>query len=131
MRLSAAGLLVALNIFAALAVVGLAAKFIAVPLIAKQLYREQYKHLVFQCDDVMRNHFIAKNQVLDSPSGTAIQSLRAAEVSLLSCHDYDKLRKKLLVLGLTEDELAGLGLEAIEENARDVRRFVETHEIRY
>ena len=28
-------------------------------------------------------------------------------------------------------ELASLGIEAIEEKARDVRTFVETHEIRY
>jgi hypothetical protein len=131
MRFNATRLLIALNVLAALAVVVLAAKFVAVPLLAKHAYREQYKDLVFQCDDVMRTHFIAKNRVITAPSEDALRGLRAAEVSLLSCHDYDKLRKKLLVLGVTEDELASLGLEAIEEKAKDVRRFIEIHEIRY
>ena len=33
--------------------------------------------------------------------------------------------------GLSETALARIGLEAIEERAREVRTFVEIHEIRY
>ncbi len=124
-------ILVAINIIAALGMVGIAGKLFLLPMAGKYLYKERYKELVFQCDDVMRGHFIAKNKVMTSPSEESIQGLRAAEVSLLSCHDYDKLRKKLQRFGLTESELASLGLEAIEEKAKDVRHFVETHEIRY
>ncbi len=131
MRFRWTSLLIVLNILAAVSVVGMAARFILVPAIAKYVYKERYKDLVFQCDDVMRSHFIAKNRVMRAPSEEAIQNLRSAEVSLLACHDYDKFRKKLLILGVTEDELAALGLDAIEDKARDVRRFVETHEIRY
>jgi hypothetical protein len=46
-------------------------------------------------------------------------------------HDYDKLRKKLILWGVTEDKLAILGLSSIEENASNVRKFVEIHEFRY
>ena len=123
--------LVVLNIIAALSIIALAAKFVAMPIVAKQVYKERYKSLVFQCDEVMRGHFIAKNNAVLAPSEQSIRELRAAEVSLLSCHDYDKLRKRLQTFGLGEGELAGLGIEAIEEKARDVRTFVETHEIRY
>ena len=123
--------LVAVNVIAALAVIAVAAKLLLVPAIAKHWYRERYKDLVFQCDDVMRAHFIAKSQVSVAPSEEAIKNLRAAEVSLLACHDYDKLRKKLLTLGLSEADLGSLGLEAIEEKSKDVMEFVRTHEIRY
>ena len=126
-----AAFLVGLNILAAVSVVGVAAKYVAAPMIAKRVYKERYKELVFQCDEVMRGHFIAKNKVLTEPSENSIRELRAAEVSLLSCHDYDKLRKQLQTLGLSDAELASLGIEAIEEKAKDVRHFVETHEIRY
>jgi hypothetical protein len=126
-----AAFLVVLNILAALSVIGIAAKLVAVPIIAKYAYKERYKELVFQCDEVMRGHFIAKNKALNAPSDQSIKELRAAEVSLLSCHDYDKLRKRLQTLGLSEGDLGGLGIEAIEEKAKDVRHFVETHEIRY
>jgi hypothetical protein len=124
-------LLVLLNIIAACSVIAIAAKLVVVPMIAKQVYRDRYKNLVFQCDEVMRDHFIAKSNALRLPSEQSISELRAAEVSLLSCHDYDKLRKRLQTLGLSESELSSLGIEAIEEKAKDVRTFVETHEIRY
>ncbi len=126
-----AAFLVVLNILAAISLIGIAAKYVAVPMIAKHVYKERYKELMFQCDEVMRGHFIAKNKVLMAPSEDAIRELRAAEISLLSCHDYDKLRKRLQTLGLSDAELASLGIEAIEEKAKDVRNFVETHEIRY
>jgi len=128
-RLSIA--LVILNILATLSVVVLAAKLVFVPLVAKHIYGERYKDLVFQCDEVMRAHFIAKNNAVRQPTPQSIGELRAAEVSLLTCHDYDKLRKRLQTLGLSEGELASLGIDAIEEKAKDVRTFVETHEIRY
>ncbi len=120
-----------LNILALAIIFTYAAKELALPAIAETIYKEDYKELVFKCDNVMRDHFIAKSQVLTSPSSQAIKNLHAAEVGLLTCHDYDVLRKKLISLGLSEIQLSRMGLEAIEERAKDVRSFVETHEIRY
>jgi hypothetical protein len=128
---SAVTLLVILNVTAALSVIAVTAKLVVVPMIAKHVYGERYKNLMFQCDEVMRTHFVAKNNALRAPSEQSIGELRAAEVSLLSCHDYDKLRKRLQTLGVTDAELSGLGIEAIEEKAKGVRIFVETHEVRY
>ncbi len=124
-------LLMVLNLMAVAIIFLYAVKEWAVPLGAEALYRDRYKELIFQCDDVMRDHFIMKNQVLVAPSSEAFARLRAADVGLLTCHDYDVLRKKLIMLGLSENRLAQIGLEAIEERAKDVRTFVETHEIRY
>ena len=124
-------LLTILNILALAVIFTYAAKELVVPKIAEMVYREDYKELVFKCDNVMKDHFIAKSQVIASPSDQAIKNLHAAEVGLLACHDYDTLRKQLIGLGLSENQLSMIGLEAIEEKAKDVRSFVETHEIRY
>jgi hypothetical protein len=124
-------LLISLNILATLSCIGLATKFIVMPLIAEFLYKEQYKTLVFACDNVMRDHFIAKNRVAIEKTEESIKQLHAAEVGLLTCNDYDKLRKKMMIMGLNEESLALIGIEAIEEKSNDVRNFVKTHEFKY
>ncbi len=101
------------------------------PLAAAQIWRDDYKALMFKCDQVMREHYIAKQAVTLDPSAYTVKNLRAAEVGLLDCHDYDKLRKRMLGWGLSENQLSAIGLEALENNAYDLRRFVEIHEIRY
>ena len=123
--------LLTLNILALVVVFFYAAKELVIPEAAEWFYKNDYKELVFKCDSAMRDHFIAKNQVLHTPSDEAIKNLHAAEVGLLTCHDYDVLRKRLIGYGLNENDLSKIGLEAIEERAKDVRAFVETHEIRY
>ena len=102
-----------------------------IPRIVLASHKEEYQSLMFQCDHVMREHFIAKQQVLVEPSELAIKNLDASEVSLLTCHNYDKLRKKILSFGVSEPQLSMVGLELMEEKMTDVRHFVETHEIRY
>ena len=102
-----------------------------IPRIVLASHKEEYQSLMFQCDHVMREHFIAKQQVLVEPSELAIKNLDASEVSLLTCHNYDKLRKKILSFGVSEPQLSMVGLEVMEEKMTDVRHFVETHEIRY
>lgn len=124
-------ILTALNIVALVILFAYAARDLVIPVVAESLYRDRYKEMVFQCDNVMREHFIAKNQVLSAPSPDAFTQLHAAEVGLLTCHDYDVMRKQLISWGVSENRLAQIGLEAIEERAKDVRTFVETHEIRY
>ena len=98
--------LTALNVLA-LAVVGiLGVKELAMPLIARRIYKNEYKELMFKCDDAMRDHLIAKSEVVASPSPDAMRRLQAAEVGLTTCHDYDFLRKKLLGYGLSENDLS-------------------------
>lgn len=124
-------ILTVLNVVALAIIFALAIRQFAVPWFAERFYAERYKELVFRCDDVMRNHFIAKNRVVVTPSDENIRALHAAEVALIECHDYDMLRKQLISLGVTQNELARLGLQAIEERAPDVQTFVKVHEIKY
>ncbi len=124
-------LLIAANLLAALVVIVWGADRYIAPMIAVAVYGDEYKEMMFQCDHVMREHFIAKQMVLAAPTEETIRNLEAAEIGLTTCHDYDKLRKKMIGWGVKENELASLGLEAIEKRATDVRKFVEIHEIRY
>ena len=124
-------IIITLNILASLSCIALVTKYIAVPYIAEVDYREDYKKLVFACDNVMRDHLIAKNRVNVDKSEDSIKQLHSAEVGLLTCDDYDKLRKRMMILGVNEENLAMIGIEAIEEKSNDVRNFVKTHEIRY
>ncbi|MCH9052069.1 MAG: hypothetical protein IIA72_13470 [Proteobacteria bacterium] len=124
-------LLIAANLLAALVVIVWGADRYIAPMIAVAVYGDEYKEMMFQCDHVMREHFIAKQLVLAAPTEETIRNLEAAEIGLTTCHDYDKLRKKMIGWGVKENELASLGLEAIEKRATDVRKFVEIHEIRY
>ncbi len=124
-------LLIAANLLAALVVIVWGADRYIAPMIAVTVYGDEYKEMMFQCDHVMREHFIAKQLVLATPTEETIRNLEAAEIGLTTCHDYDKLRKKMIGWGVNENELASLGLEAIENRATDIRTFVEIHEIRY
>ncbi|WP_281023670.1 TIGR03982 family His-Xaa-Ser system protein [Minwuia sp. IMCC3009] len=101
------------------------------PPVAAHYLRDEYQGAMFQCDHVMREHFVAKMAVRHAPNEMTVKNLEAAEIGLLSCQDYDKLRKKLLTLGVSDAKLGLMGVEALEARSKDVSRFVEIHEIRY
>lgn len=123
--------LIAANVLSVLIVILFGAERYVVPVVAEAVYAPRYKELMFQCDHVMREHFIAKQMVLYTATEQTIRNLEAAEIGLTACHEYDKLRKEMIRWGLSENALARIGLQAIEERATDVRTFVEIHEIRY
>jgi len=124
-------LLIILNIIAIISCIGLGVKFLLMPTIAKSLFKEEYKVLMFKCDNVMRDHLIAKNRVIYEKSEMAQRQLKSAEMGLISCHEYDKLRKRMKIWGVTDNELALMGLEAIEKNTKDIMKHVEIHEFKY
>ena len=119
------------NIAAIALVIGYGVIQYGAPAVAARVWRADYKDLMFKCDQVMRKHFIAKREVEVNPGAEAVKNLEASELGLLDCHDYDKLRKRMLVWGLTPDQLSAIGLEALEEKKYELRDFVRTHEIRY
>lgn len=93
--------------------------------------QSQYSEITFKCDHVMREHFFAKQVVHYQPSTETVQALEAAETALIDCQDYDLLRKNLILWGLSENDLALMSLQAIEERATSLQSVVEIHEIRY
>jgi hypothetical protein len=123
--------LIALNVVAAIVVIAFGFKSLALPSIAAAYWAEDYKRLMFKCDQVMREHFIAKKEVELAPSEASVKALEAAEMGLLDCHEYDKLRKEMTDLGVSDSKLSSIGLSALEEKKYELRKFVEIHEIRY
>lgn len=103
----------------------------AKPLLASTLWANDYKKLMFNCDQVMREHYIAKRALEIDSSPVNLRNLQASEVGLLDCHEYDKLRKRMISWGLDGQDLSYIGIEALEEQDYELRDFVEIHEIRY
>lgn len=124
-------ILIILNVMATLSCIAIGSKFVLMPMFAETLFKNDYQKLMFKCDNVMRDHLIAKNRVMFEKSDKSLAQLKAAEIALMSCHDYDRLRKKLKVWGVTDSELSHMGLEAIEKNASDIIKYVEIHEVKY
>ena len=124
-------LLTVMNFIAAFVVIIWAIEHYAIPKFVLATNADRYKDLMFKCDHVMREHFIAKQMVHAAPNEETIRNLESSEIGLISCHDYDKLRKSLMSWGVSENQIAAVGLNAIEEKASDIRKFVEIHEIRY
>ena len=79
----------------------------------------------------MREHLIAKNRVMIEKFERSLIQLDAAELGLVTCHDYDVMRKEMRRAGVSEHELSLLGLEVIEAKAEDLYEFVDIHEIKY
>jgi hypothetical protein len=123
--------LTVLNLCALLVIFALGFRQFALPPVVKAIYEKQYEQLVFKCDNIMREHLIAKNRMLSEPDDDAVKTLNAAEIGLIECHDYDVMRKRLISLGLTENDLSLMGLKAIEEEGTDVKTFVKIHEFKY
>lgn len=93
------------------------------PALVLRTHSEEYQRLVVECDNAMHDEVALR----DYRGDKAKLLHTSADVALLVCHHYDKLRKKLLVAGVTDDELSLLGLEALEHQKISVMRMVEPH----
>jgi hypothetical protein len=122
---------IAINIISCLIILAIGYKELIRPKVTELIFANDYKQLMFKCDNVMRDHMIAKNRVLKEKTIESVKLLENANIGLITCNEYDLLRKKMLINGLSEDDLALLGLEAIEENNSELIRFAETHEFKY
>lgn len=97
------------------------------PWVAEFVYEEEYKRLTYECDNAMHDEVSIRSNPINSELNDRLQ--KSAEVGLLVCHDYDKLRKRLLILGISEDQLALYGLETLENQLIPTSRMVEPHKM--
>jgi len=95
------------------------------PLIGKTLYSQQYQKLSIDCDNAMHNEVALREGTVPS-SETPLLS-KTAEIELMVCHEYDKTRKKMLVMGVTDNYLSYLTLLALETEKIPVSKMVEPH----
>ncbi len=95
------------------------------PYLADIRYQEEFKRLALECDHAMHNEVtIRKSSVKNLlPEAVTISS----SIELAVCHQYDKLRKIMLIWGVSEERLALLGLDALEAERIPITRMVEPH----
>lgn len=90
---------------------------------------DRYRELVYLCDSAMREHYIARAHLAEDPTDASIANLRATEIALIDCQDYDLFQKRLMQWGLSENELSVLRLQAIESGGGSLMEVVRFHEI--
>lgn len=115
-------------------VAGAASAILALPLWRAGLtavFQDEYATLTYRCDYAMRDHLVAKQRLDQEPSVANVEGLRAMEVGLISCQDYDLMRKRLMQWGLSENDLSEMALVAVEQRAENLADVVRIHEIRY
>ena len=95
------------------------------------VFQDEYADLTYRCDYAMRDHLIAKQRLDQTPSTENVEALRAMEIGLIACQDYDLMRKNLVRWGLSENDLSEMALVAVEDRAQNLADVVRIHEIRY
>lgn len=96
-----------------------------VPLLADFYYQDEFRALSAKCDAAMHDEASLRPGTIGAEKHPALTL--SAEVELMVCHDYDKLRKRLLSLGVSEHTLALRSLEALENEQISVSRLIEPH----
>jgi len=89
------------------------------------IYQDDYKKLSLECDLAMHDEVAIRNLPQDNAESESLKT--SSEVQLAICHQYDKLRKQLLICGVSEERLALLGLEALESERIPVSLMVDPH----
>lgn len=100
--------------------IGWLVKNVLAPVVGLTLFYGSYLELSSQCANAMDNGwFIQQSESEDLK--------KSADINLLICHDYDKTRKLMLTLGVSEDLLAYIGLKGLELNQHSVEELVKQH----
>ena len=82
-------------------------------------YSNLYMKLTVECDTAMEASWYYQQDENFSEEAEIVQ--------LLSCHEYDKVRKIMLFSGLPEEYLSWLGLKSLEIYQRPAEEYVEQH----
>lgn len=94
-------------------------KEIALPAGAAVFLSRPYMTLVNACDIAMESAWYG--------SDSDPEERLSQDIHLLDCHEYDKLRKQMLFLGLNESYLSWLGLKSLEIHQRPASELAEQH----
>ena len=92
-------------------------KEVLIPVTVGAYYSSSYKKLVIACDTAMDDSWYQKKKKLG----------KTEQIQLLSCHDYDKIRKVMLISGVSREYLSYLGLSALDIYQRPAEEYVKQH----
>jgi hypothetical protein len=104
--------------------------FVQPPLV-KAVYSGQYENLVAKCDKASKDRLLAKAQPPANLAGEAKTLLHRETDEQSACDASDSMRNHLTSLGLTENDLSELGVQAMEDKEPDVSAFVQIHQFKY
>lgn len=95
--------------------------YVVLPLAAAAFFSFDYMEQVVECDSAMESAWYGSKDEMEQ---------KAQTIHLLNCHDYDKTRKTMLLMGLPEIYLSWLGLQALEIYQRPAAELAEPHKFR-
>lgn len=98
-------------------------KELLIPEISFQSNKDEYMKLTLACGFAMDSNWYIEQQ-----SHSDLQ--KSSEIQLLDCHDYDKLRKKMLDAGISEYRLSEVGLVALELHQKTAEQLAAPHKFR-
>ena len=87
------------------------------PVLVGLYYYYPFQKLVIECDTAMDDSWFYGSEILKE----------SEQIQLLACHDYDKARKTMLLVGLPENYLSYLGLKALELYQRPAEEMARQH----
>lgn len=85
--------------------------------------KSRYIELTLKCALAMDSNWYIEQQ-----NNKALK--KSSELQLIDCHDYDKVRKKMLASGISEHRLSSLGLLALEIHQRPAEELAIHHKFR-
>jgi len=93
-------------------------KEIVLPLSIAVSYSNKYMKLAHECDTAMEANWYNSQNMPNKKSDT---------IQMLACHEYDKVRKILLMSGLPESYASWLGLKSLDLYQRPAEEYVKMH----
>lgn len=95
------------------------------PVVSAWYYEDEFSKMALACDQAMHDEVVLR----DSPAGIPIdKNLEiSGMVGLSVCHQYDLLRKQMMINGVSEEKLALIGLQGLENEQIPVSRMVSPH----
>jgi hypothetical protein len=95
------------------------------PLAVSWYYKDEYSQLALECDQSMHDEAALRAGTPGASKDPALEI--SGMVGLAVCHQYDVLRKRMLIAGVSEEQLALIGLKGLENEQIPVGRMVEPH----
>ena len=95
------------------------------PSVVAWYYQDEYSNLALDCDQSMHDEASLRAGTSGAAKDPAMEI--SGMVGLAVCHQYDVLRKRMMINGVSEERLALIGLKGLENEQIPVGRMVDPH----
>jgi len=95
------------------------------PFVVAWYYQEEYSKLALECDLSMHDEAALRAGTSGAAKASGLEI--SGMVGLAVCHEYDIMRKRMLINGVSEESLALIGLKGLENEQIPVSRMVAPH----